>query len=63
MDINLVLAMIKRREFAATQRAQGLERDPMLAPAAKVERGIAGGMKALRNDIEAQLAQEAENNP
>jgi hypothetical protein len=52
MNVDLILAMIKRREQRAKDRAASLERDPMLKSAATSERNVQGAMAALRIDIE-----------
>lgn len=52
MNVDLIIAMIKRREQGAKDRAASLEKDPMLKSAARDERAIQGAMAALRRDIE-----------
>jgi len=58
MDVNLIIAMIQRREQRARDNARAFEKDPKLAGPARDERSKQDAMAALRIDIQNALAIE-----
>jgi hypothetical protein len=52
MNVDLIIAMIRRREQSAKDQAARLERDPMLKQPAREQRVIQAAMAKLRIDIE-----------
>lgn len=62
MNVDLVLAMIKRREFESAERARKLATDPTFNDAAIRNEAIAQGMKQLLKDIrEAQATEDRDS--
>jgi hypothetical protein len=62
MNVDLVLAMIRRREQSAKDSARKFERDATFKQAARDQRVIQGAMAKLRRDIEDNLnPQEVSN--
>lgn len=51
MNVDLIIAMIMRREQSARDRAASLDKDPSLRASAQQNRAVANAMKALRQDI------------
>ncbi|MDH3412441.1 MAG: hypothetical protein OER87_07510 [Gammaproteobacteria bacterium] len=58
MNVDLILAMIKRREQRAKDRANELARDPSLRASAQQQRAVFNAMATLRGQIEDAIATE-----
>ena len=52
LSTGLVVAMIKRREQGARDKARSLANDPSLRASEWAQRSIVNAMESLRNDIE-----------
>ena len=51
MSVDLIVAMISRREAAAREKAQALDGDPVFKAAARDYRAVQAAMAALKIDI------------